>query len=207
MTTEELIVGAKHLRDVVAQSQDAFGVHAQVCDFLRAVTSPDSTFFKSATEANPRSVPRDFVKARLKSLLDSLIDQAEAGLLAVRSPRREGQLEVVSDFLEQAQALLEDTTVHPGAAAVLIGATVEEFLRTWVEHEGIPLGDRKRGIQTYAALLREKELITKQDIKDLTAWIGFRNSAAHGEWTEVDDRKRVRIMLDGVNLFLRQYAA
>jgi hypothetical protein len=51
------------------------------------------------------------------------------------------------------------------------------------------------------------ELITKQDMKDITAWGGLRNHAAHGEWTEVSDRQRASLMLDGVNLFMRKYGS
>jgi len=116
-------------------------------------------------------------------------------------------LDVVSDFLEQAQRLLEATNVHPAAPAVLIGATIEEFLRTWVEAEALSLGNRKPGLDAYASVLREADLITKQDMKDITAWGGIRNHAAHGEWQEVSDKHRVRLMLEGINLFMRQKGA
>ena len=42
------------------------------------------------------------------------------------------------------------------------------------------------------------------DIKDITSWAGIRNHAAHGEWDHVSDRARVRLMLEGINLFMRQ---
>ena len=44
-----------------------------------------------------------------------------------------------------------------------------------------------------------------QDIKDITAWAGLRNDAAHGEWEEVKDRSKISLMLEGVNLFMRKY--
>jgi hypothetical protein len=90
---------------------------------------------------------------------------------------------------------------------MLIGATLEEFLRTWVETEGLSLGTRKPGLETYSQVLRDADLITKQDGKDITAWAGLRNHAAHGEWDEVSDKKRVALMLEGVNLFIRKYSA
>jgi hypothetical protein len=89
----------------------------------------------------------------------------------------------------------------------LIGATLEEFLRTWVEAEGLPLGNRKLGLETYSQVLRDAGLITKQDGKDITSWAGVRNHAAHGEWDEVSDKTRVALMLEGVNLFMRKYSA
>jgi hypothetical protein len=114
---------------------------------------------------------------------------------------------VVSDFLEQAQHLLNGKGVHPAAPIVLVGATLEEFLRVWVEAAALPLGQRKPSLETYGQVLLTENLITKQDMKDITAWAGLRNHAAHGEWGEVADKQRAAIMLEGVNLFMRRYAA
>lgn len=105
-----------------------------------------------------------------------------------------------------AHTLLESKNVHPAAPAVLIGATLEEFLRTWSEAEALPLGSRKPGLEAYSQLLREAGLITKQDGKDITSWAGIRNHAAHGDWDEVSDGNRVSLMLEGINLFMRKYS-
>ncbi len=48
-------------------------------------------------------------------------------------------------------------------------------------------------------------MLTKQDGKDITAWAGTRNHAAHGEWDDVADKNRVSLMLEGANLFMRKY--
>jgi hypothetical protein len=102
--------------------------------------------------------------------------------------------------------MLESNGYHPAGAAVLIGASLEEFLRSWVEAAGLTIGNAKPGLDTYAKALRAEELITKQDLKDITSWAGIRNHAAHGEWEQTGDRSRVRLMLEGVNLFMRQSA-
>jgi hypothetical protein len=138
-------------------------------------------------------------------IMESYIDYLKAGLAGAVTPERRAQLDVVSDFLEQAHQLLESSGVHPAAPAVLIGATLEEFLRTWVEAAGLSVGNRKPGLESYSAALRDADLITKQDVKDITSWGGLRNHAAHGEWNEVSDKQRVTIMLEGVNLFMRRY--
>jgi hypothetical protein len=140
-------------------------------------------------------------------VLNSFADYAAAGLHAGISPRREAELDVVSDFLAQAQGLLESEDVHPAATIVLVGATLEEFLRTWVEEKALDLGSRKPGIDAYAQVLRENALITKQDAKDITSWAGTRNDAAHGRWEEVSNRERASLMLAGVNLFMQKYGA
>ncbi len=123
------------------------------------------------------------------------------------SIERRAQIDVVSDFLSQATSLLDTNNIHPAASVVIIGASLEEFLRNWLEEKNLTILNKKPGLNTYCAVLREASLITKQDEKDIISWSGLRNHAAHGEWDEVNDRARVRLMLEGVNLFMRKYGA
>ncbi|MCW3491546.1 hypothetical protein [Dethiobacter alkaliphilus] len=123
------------------------------------------------------------------------------------SIERKAQLDVLSDYLSQAQELLNMNNVHPAAPAVIIGASLEEFLRTWVEEKGLDTDINKPSIDVYAKILRESNLITKQDMKDITSWAGIRNNAAHGNWDEVKDKLRIKIMLEGVNLFMSRHTS
>lgn len=180
------------------------GAKAQVTEFLRDFAGPKSAFLKMAEEAQ-NSV--DIFNSRLNAVLENFRSYVEAGLRGEVSPERRAQLDVVSDFLEQAQILLEAKGVHPAAPIVLIGATLEEFLRTWVENEGLSLANRKPSLDAYSQVLAAEGKITKQDVKDLIAWGGLRNHAAHGEWEEVSEKRRASLMLEGVNLFMRKYGA
>lgn len=178
------------------------GVQAQILEFLARFAGPKSAFFNMAQGSAGQSV-----SSTLTSSLDNFKSYVEAGLLEEITPERRAQLDVVSDFLEQAHGLLQAKAVHPAAPIVLIGATLEEFLRTWIEGAGLSLGQRKPSLDAYAQVLLAENLITKQDMKDITAWGGLRNHAAHGEWAEVSDKQRASLMLEGVNLFLRKYGA
>ena len=122
------------------------------------------------------------------------------------SYQRIAQVETVNDFLEQAQNLLNENSIHPASPTIVIGAALEEFLRTWLEEEGEDFTGKPKGINIYTNLLKSKDLIDKQDVKDLTAWAGLRNEAAHGHFDSVNDRLRIKIMLEGVNLFIRKYS-
>jgi hypothetical protein len=175
-----------------------------VSEFLRTYAGPRSSFYVEAKDVAGTDSSQ---LRRLESILRSFVEYVDAGLHADVSPERKAELNVVSDLLSQSQRLLETAGVHPAAPAVLIGATLEEFLRTWCEAIPLAIGNRKPGIQAYSDVLREADLITKQDSKDLTAWAGVRNHAAHGDWDEVSDPKRIEIMLEGVNLFMRKYGA
>lgn len=208
MDTAALISQIDRLKEVVANSSanwtEVQGARAQVAQFMTDYAGPNSSFLKLV---NTGIVNKDFLAASITSALDNFRAYVEAGLHEDTSPIRKAQLDVVSDFLDQANTLLGSKSVHPAAPIVLIGATLEEFLRTWIEAKGLSLGQRKASIEAYAQVLLGEGLITKQDMKDITAWNGLRNHAAHGEWTEVTDKQRASIMLDGVNLFMRKYGA
>jgi len=205
MDLKELIEQAKRIIVSVDTAGGVAGPYAQACEFLRVYAGPKSAFLQTLELYDPRRTSQLHVAGATRSTLESFIEYIEAGLHEGISPERRAQIDVVSDLLEQARVLLESKDVHPAAPTVLIGATLEEFLRTWVEAAGLSIGTRKPGLEAYAQVLRETDLITKQDAKDITSWGGIRNLAAHGEWQEVADKQRIALMLEGVNLFLRKY--
>ena len=180
------------------------GLKAEVVEFLKLAAGPKSEFSVQAQVAG--GSPKNALRI-LDSILDGFLAHVNAGLQSAMGPRRQVQIEVVSDLLEQANLLLETKGVHPAAPIVILGATLEEYLRTTVEQEGLSLGNRKPGLQAYADILRDADRLSKQDCKDITAWAGIRNHAAHGEWEEVKDSARAKLMLQGINLFLRQRGA
>ncbi len=209
MHTEEIVRQAKSLQARIrryAQREsggvDVEAAQAQICEFLRNYAGPKSAFLKRAEAAHAYS--EDNLFTMLVSIVQSFIEYVQAGLATGVSPERQAQLDVVSDLLDQANSLLENAKYHPAAAAILIGACLEESLRTWVEAESLSIGKSKPGIDAYTKALRGADLISKQDVKDITSWAGVRNHAAHGEWEQVNDRNRIRLVLDGVNLFMRQ---
>ena len=173
-------------------------------EFFRIYTGEKSAFFKQLGTVNPYWDDSP-VKKYVVVSLEAFIRYAENGLLEGISIERKAQIDVVSDFLDQANTLLDSKEVHPAAPTVIIGAALEEFLRNWIEEAGLSLGGKKPSLDSYAKVLREEDLITKQDVKDITSWSGLRNHAAHGEWEEVNDKNRISIMLEGVNLFMRKY--
>lgn len=201
MTKDEIIVQAERIKSSIKSNRTKGKTEAM--EFLKIYGGVDNSFYRrinSVTGYNDNAY-----KDALCSVMDSFIDFVRNGLLRAVSLEREIQIETVSDFLEQAEKLLNDKIVHPAAPAVIIGAALEEFLRNWLEEIGTDLSEIKNSLDVYSIELRRKELITKQDQKDITSWGGIRNDAAHGHWENVDDRNRIRLMLEGVNLFMRKY--
>jgi len=205
---EDIIERARKLIDISnSLKQGDFakcdGVRARILDFLVKFSGPNSPFLTPIeyTSSNTVLTGRNFAET-----LTAFIAHIEDGLVGGLSPRRQAEIDVTSDFLEQAHNLLNSKKVHPVAPAVLIGATLEEFLRNWVEDKDLSLGGKKPSLDAYATTLRAEELITKQDLKDINSWGGTRNHAAHGEWEEIGGTAKVKLMLEGVNLFMRKYS-
>jgi hypothetical protein len=206
MKKEELIGKINQLLESDFKNiNKAWGNYAMACDILKQYGGRDNSFLRSLEAMPIVKANKTFINDRSQEVLVGFVKYLELELLQNISPERKAQIETVSDYLEQAQILLDTTDVHAAAPAILIGASLEEFLRGWIESEDISLNNKKPGIDSYAKTLREKDYINKQDIKDITAWAGIRNDAAHGNWDAVEDKSRIRIMLDSVNLFMRKY--
>ena len=209
MDTQDLIQHARRLADKAREVPNrpdfgGAGVESVCLQFLRDYALPESSFCEHAEEVTVRDT---YPFPALADIIDSVADYVEEGLHGDISPERQAQLDAVSDFLGQADSLLQEKGVHPAAPAMVIGATLEEFLRSWVGAENLSLAGQKPCINGYAQTLRNDNSITKQDIKDIAVWGGLRNYAAHGEWDKVSDEKSIELMLEGVNLFMRKYGA
>lgn len=204
MNTEELITQARRIVDIPRERP--IQLLSEASEFLRAYAGEGSDFYRQISALDHRIDREVEIVNKSKQILNAFIRYVENGLLGGRSIVRKAQLEVVSDFLAQAQSLLITKEIHPAAAAVLIGASLEEFLRNWVDELGLWMEGDKTGIDAYARKLRQEDILTAQDMKDITAWAGLRNLAAHGDWGQVADEFRVHLMLEGVNLFMRKYS-
>lgn len=203
MEAQDLIVQAKRIIEVGKRGSGQSTL-AEAMEFLRVYAGEKSAFVKHLSKVN-QEWDDPYILKFVISNLEAFIRYVENGLMEGISIERKAQIDVVSDFLDQANILLNTNKVHPAAPTVIIGAVLEEFLRNWVEEAGLSLEGKKPSLDAYATVLKEASLITKQDIKDITSWAGLRNHAAHGEWDEVNDKKRVSMMLEGVNLFMRKY--
>lgn len=162
-----------------------------------------SAFYRLVKNDSPWSID---AHNKAEDVLTSIVDFVENGLLGGVSLQRQAQADVLADILDQAAVLLDDESFHPATGAMLVGAALEQFLRSWVEERTLTLGPGSDGIDKYAKALRAENLIDKNDKKDIDSWAGVRNDAAHGQWDKVG-RERARNMLAGVGLFVRQHGA
>jgi len=207
MQNDEIVEQAERIIAESRSDEYAIGVLSQASDFLQRYAGERSAFYRRLSAIDTLKHSPETVQEFVQSTLGAFVRFVQSGLLDGVSLKRRAEIDVVSDFLGQAQDLLDATGVHPAAPAMIIGASLEEFLRNWVEEAGLSLGAKKPSLDAYSNTLREAEFITKQDAKDITSWAGTRNHAAHGEWDDVSDKRRVALMLEGVNLFMRRHGA
>jgi hypothetical protein len=114
--------------------------------------------------------------------------------------------EIFSDFLEMASYLLDEG--YKDAAAVMIGSTLEEHLRQLCSNVGIALKNIKPSGETIPkkadvlnADLTRQGVYNPLDQKNVTAWLGLRNKAAHGQYGEYT-LEQVKLMYQGVVDFM-----
>ncbi|MFV8751897.1 hypothetical protein ACNOYE_15235 [Nannocystaceae bacterium ST9] len=178
-------------------SEELFAATVATPQLLREYPGPDSDLYRQVVEHGSELVCR--------AALTSLLRMHDAGVLTELSLKRRAQADVLADIFDQADVILDGNDFNPAAAAVLIGGALEQFLRAWVDEKCPPVGT-KRGIDAYAAILRSADLITKTEKKQIDFWAGLRNDAAHGDLAKVN-RENVRLMSQGVALFMQQHGA
>jgi hypothetical protein len=193
--------------DATKEGRGVLIVYPEALEFLRLHGGPGNVFYRQLSRHESENLAFQVVLTATRTALGGFLSYLESGLYEATSARRQAQQETSSDFLEMAEALLAEKTVHPASAAMIVGATLEEFLRVMTDEGQLDLAGRKPGIGNYAQVLREGELLDKQDHKDLTSWGGLRNQAAHGEWEKVEDPERIDLMLQGVRLFIRKHTS
>lgn len=120
--------------------------------------------------------------------------------------------EVSVDLLGQAEQLMsekEDRSFSYIPAAVLAGAVLEKNLRSLCEsneptiHTTKPNGQPK-SMNALIDDLKKAEVLDEIWAKQLKAWAGIRNAAAHGKTDEINSGL-VQTMIGGIPEFLRQF--
>ena len=142
------------------------------------------------------------------------VEKGRGVLVAVRDEMKGGWItttrglvsaEIFTDFIEMAEHLLSETYHH--AAAVMIGSVLEEHLRQLGSKAGIPLTFLHKGKQApkkadvLNADLCKANAYNAVDQKQITAWLGIRNSAAHGKYQDYT-LAQVQAMSAGVTNFM-----
>jgi hypothetical protein len=128
----------------------------------------------------------------------------EAGHLAHLSEVVRADL--FSDFLEMAEYLLSAN--YKDAAAVLGGGVLEEHVRLLCEKNEIATSveGKFKNADVMNADLAKAGVFDKNQQKIVTSWLGIRNSAAHGKYSEYT-KDQVAHYLAGIRDFVNRFPA
>ena len=142
--------------------------------------------------------------AGLIGVAASLLHNIRAGYLKTLEELIHG--EVFGDLLEMAQYLFDSG--YKDASAVIAGITLEAHLKRLCKKSGIPVevaGKSKNANQINSELAAQKAY-SKLDQKNVTAWLGVRNSAAHGDFGAYD-KGQVNLLISAVRNFIARVPA
>ncbi len=153
------------------------------------------------------SYPPYFRYHRLVGILKVLrADYAAGRMLAVHELIH---AELFADLLDAAQHLLDESYKDP--AAVLAGGALEAHLRKLADKNAVALlepdGKPRKTSAIAVDLARTPPgALSKLDSKNVTAWLGLRNDAAHGDHGKYV-AQQVALMIAGVRDFITRTPA
>ncbi len=168
------------------------------------ITGGDSEYDRKIKEIYNRTNLNDYDKLKyFIGPLDALYQDIKNDYIKTLSELIRG--DVFSDYLDMADYLLKEG--YKDAAAVIAGSTLEEHLRKLCQKSNISLqiqlkgGLKPKKADTMNSDLAKHGLYTKSEQKQVTAWLGLRNDAAHGNYGNYTDTE-VKFLIIGLRDFL-----
>lgn len=189
-----------------------FGVH---CDAgLAGAFRTSALSALAAVFGNSHVHYREF-DTRVTSALESDVKTGIALLIVALEEVKEGWLqtltslvaaEVFSGLLDMAAYYIRDG--HKDAAAVVTGAALESHLRKLAERSNVEISETTKNgdvvLKKASRLnddLQKAGIYNSLDHKQINAWQGIRNDAAHGHFDRYG-KDQVSLMVDGVTSFV-----
>ena len=139
--------------------------------------------------------------ANIVGVAKSLLSDLRNGYL--RSLEEIIHADVFADYLEMADHLVESG--YKDAAAVLAGSTLEAHIRNLSVKHSLSVDTSGKADALNVELVKNGAY-NKLEQKNVTAWLGLRNSAAHGKYDEYDDRQ-VSLLIASVREFISRHPA
>ncbi len=178
---------------------------------IERISGRESAYSKQLEEVLniERKYAHDYDRlSRIVGIIQSLRADLRAGYLSSVSEIIHG--EVFADFLEMADYLLGEG--YKDAAAVIAGGTLEAHLRQLCTKNEIDTevttskGIRAKKADQMNADLSRDGIYSKLDQKNVTAWLGLRNKAAHGGYDEYT-AEQVALLVAGIRDFITRNPA
>ena len=211
VTGEKLVADASVSKNWLGPDrvQELMSITARGGQLIRRLYGSDSQHFqtfKLATEDKYFTTMHDEYCSPIASVVGvfkAVEHDIKSGMLA--NFRSLAQAEIFADFLEMAEHLHREK--YKDAAAVLLGAVLEDSLRKIADVNGVDVLNSKGKpltIDPLNAALAKKGLYNALVQKQITSWANLRNDAAHGHFDKYDSAQ-VQQMLLFVQKFCADY--
>jgi hypothetical protein len=167
--------------------------------------APPSSIFRSRLEELLAERGNPFSKLEpLVGLLTTLREEYDAGYFG--SLTELVHAETFASFMDMAEHLLDQGYKDP--AAVIAGSVLEQHLRELAVKNGLQVeaGGKPRKADAINADLAAADVFSKLDQKNVTAWLGLRNEAAHGNYSKYSDQQ-VSLMIQSISDFMSRHPA
>jgi hypothetical protein len=177
------------------------------CAAIKRLSPPRSAYLdqmESVLKNTVKSISRsrdEEVEFRLRGILGALRGDYDAGRL--QSFEELIHADLFSDFLEMAEYFLQEGYKDP--AAVMAGGVLEEHLRKLCGKHGVAVPPKPK-LDSMNSDLAKAGTYNKNDQKQVTAWAGLRNDAAHGNYSNYTDGE-VKLMVAGIRDFISRNPA
>lgn len=145
------------LLDNPVPQSDYTNLHTQAVNFIGEICGESSSYFKALGQVEEKSFDRNTSLAKVLGILRAVRQDYTTGFLF--SLRGLVRAEVLSDFLEQAEALLKQG--YDAAAASLTGAVLEDMLRRLCDKHGGDSDPLRSSIAVLNAELKKKLVYDK----------------------------------------------
>ena len=187
--------------------QELMSITARGGQLIRRLYGSDSQYFqtfKSATENQYFTIMHSdhyHHVASVVGIFEAVEHDIKSGMLA--NFHSLIQAEIFADFLDMAELLHREG--YKDAAAVLLGAVLEDSLRKVADANGVSTLNSKGKpltIDPLNAALAKKGVYNALVQKQITSWANLRNDAAHGNFGKYD-ADQVQQML----LFVQKFCA
>ena len=171
---------------------------AQALAGLTQVFGPTHTYSKRFASITEKNWQRDGAEAGV-GILRAALEDLEYGHLD--TIQQMAAAEVFSDFMEQAEHLLENGYSMP--AASLAGAVLENGLRSLAARNDIAVNERDN-LSALNNKIGDKGVYDRLRQKQVAVWTEVRDNADHGHFDRVKEGD-VTDLINGVRGFLADY--
>ena len=185
----------------------------QVVDLITRITAAierisgrDATYFRQIKEIGENRRRRNMLTelSDLAGIANALLSDIQNDYLSSFEETVHGDM--FGDFLEMATQIIANK--NKDAAAVLGGCTLEVHIRQLCAKYDVTstLKGNPKKTDTLNAELVKAGAYSKQDQKNVTAWLALRNNATHGNYNEYT-MGEVKIFIAGIRDFITRKPA